>query len=1012
MTPVSREDPDFQRRVQRILLRPAAERRAALDEESSGDPALRTRLERAVLEAEQRVDTDRTRVDASVPPPSSSTSRVSIADEETLSPGEEIVDGSLRYTLTKRLPGGGLGEVWVAEQLEPVRRRVAIKFIRSDKYTKANEARFDNERRVLAAFDHPNIARFYDAGRHRDRPWFAMEYIEGLPIDAHCERNGLSVEERIKLVQQVARAVQYAHDREIVHRDIKPGNVLVTGEGTPKLLDFGIAKLVGTRIEGQRGITTDFEPHTEEYASPEQLRAQPSTVRSDVYALGVLLYELLTEQLPYHVRTRVRERVREIKLKEPPPPMSEALASVTDESPQPAGSAPTSLDPASVAASSATGSAAIGSSTRGRRNRSRRLAEIAQRRNTRPERLIRRLRGDLDNIVAKAMRIEPLRRYSSPESLAADLENHLQGLPVEARPESTAARLSRILVRNRWVVAGSLVALLALVATLAASYLSVQNKYLESERKRLASQREVLRRAWQDVGTLDAEAAGGIARSSGQLQKLRETMLLLEGQAAALSEVADAGPDGVADWTMLADLRRRLALVADSPASRAVNSGDPVEAARWLEASDAAADSARELAAREGVSPSEAVRIAAQNARERGDLALHRTGDFAVAESAYRSGKELLDRALDSVPTADPSVAPLRRERSTIKTKLGDLLQQRLGSPADLDSLIAARREVVGEYRLALEADGSPRSRVDLAVGLGRLADATRLKGPLDPVIDLYEQSLAAVRPALHSDSSVETRRFAADAMLWLGGSLLSRGAAGDLERGSELVHEATGQYLIQTYRAPEERVAREGILRIQQAYASYLTWDRSVSVLESIRTARLAPDDVVDGLDGPKPKTTEDQLASAVTRAIRIGNGARLAIAWRDRERSRGSPSPSPERSLERFTEGVSEALLTSIRLARVAVEANDPDLSVRVESLLCLAVAGHPDSGGLVGGPNARGVAEAAFADGQRLLVVIGDPQADPAQAFRLAGEVGEAWRLAQSEWADTIRARGESP
>jgi serine/threonine protein kinase len=974
-----------------------------------------------------------------MPPPSSAASRLSAIEEETARPGEEIVDGSHRYVLVKRLPGGGLGEVWVADQVAPVRRRVAIKFIRSDKYTKANEARFENERRVLASFDHPNIARFFDAGRHRERPWFAMEYVEGLSIDLHCERNGLTVPERIRLVQQVAGAVQYAHDREIVHRDIKPGNVLVTAEGVPKLLDFGIAKIVGTKIDGHRGITTDFEPHTEEYASPEQLRAQPSTVRSDVYALGVMLYELLTEQLPYHVKTRVRERVREIKLKEPPPPMSEALEAVSDEEPPPEGAPTTGGGTGTVGAvgSPPTGGSGSSAGSRSRRrNLSKRLAEIARRRNTRPDRLIRSLRGDLDNIVAKAMRIEPLRRYASPASLAADLENHLQGLPVEARPESAAARLSRILVRNRWVVAGTLVTLVALAGVLAASFLSVQNKFLASERSRLTAQREVLRRGLDGLRRLDDEIATSFNRDSGQTQRLRMTLEQLEGQAVALSAVSGDGQEAVDDLVQLADLRRRLAQLADSPASRRGNEGDPVAALRWLDASDEALGEAEAMAARLGLAAPKAARIAGMNLRERGDHAFHGKADIGAARKSYLAAGERFVRGIAETDPADVAVHELRRERMTVSTKLGDLIDGELDpdrpDPQLLDRLRAVRREVVEAYRQEVTRDPAARSRIDLSVGLQRLAFAlTAGPGASDrreEIVALYAEALDVLRPELTPTAGAEARQYGGNAMLYLASAVRERmydrleraesesdpaaaeaaraAAREDYARIASLVEEAASHFIVLSFRAPEEELSRENLLRLQQGYLPGLPIERAFPLLDRIRTARLAPDGLVFGqLSAVSPKATLDFIRSPVTRAIFIGNGARMAIEWRSEFLAREA-DPSIPPTPDRLSAHIADALRDSIALARSIRgeqgKADDPDLiRLRIEAILCLAVAAQPFADSLLVRPEEE--REALHAECEALVAGIGEPD-HPI----MAGEAGVAWGHAKREWAAATDAR----
>ncbi len=337
-----------------------------------------------------------------------------------------------RYRLLEEIGRGGMGTVYRAERADGAfEHTVALKLIRPGMGSAAVLRRFRHERQVLASLDHPNVARILDGGRADDgRPYLVMELVDGEPITAYCNRRRLGVEARLRLFRQVCDAVAYAHRRLVVHRDLKPSNVLVAEDeqGRPhvKLLDFGIAKLMHPAeaglFSGEAGseatLTRDGRlPLTPQYAAPEQVRGEAITTATDVYALGVLLYELLTGQPPYRLdASRPAEWERVIGGVEPQRPSAAA----------PQGEAESHGG----------------------------------------EPLKKRLAGDLDTICLKALRKEPERRYPSPEALGADLERHLGGLPVEARPDTLAYRARKFVGRHRRAVAATaavVVAFLALV---------------------------------------------------------------------------------------------------------------------------------------------------------------------------------------------------------------------------------------------------------------------------------------------------------------------------------------------------------------------------------------------------------------------------------------------------------------------------------------------------------------------------------------------------------------------
>ena len=324
---------------------------------------------------------------------------------------------------------GGMGEVYLAEDTK-LERRVAVKLLKRQLGDDARGRQFQHERRVLAGLTHPGIARLYAAAVSPEgRSYLVMEYVEGERLDRYCDARGLGVPERLALFRKVCAAVSYAHQNLVVHRDLKPANIWVTPEGEPKLLDFGIAKLVTPDAdEASEQATALGGAMTPEYASPEQLRGEAITTASDVYSLGVILCELLTGQRPYRLKSRrpaeIAEAIRTEELRRP-----STLIGVTDAN---------GVRKALPAGQSA-------------------------------DRLRRRLRGDLDSIVALALRKEPARRYGSVALLSEDIRRHEEVLPVLARPGTLAYRTGKFIRRNKvGVVAGAFV-VLALVAGLAAT---------------------------------------------------------------------------------------------------------------------------------------------------------------------------------------------------------------------------------------------------------------------------------------------------------------------------------------------------------------------------------------------------------------------------------------------------------------------------------------------------------------------------------------------------------------
>ena len=357
------------------------------------------------------------------------------------------------YRLVDVLGEGGMGVVYLAEQTTPIRRRVALKVIKPGMDSKRVIARFEAERQALAVLDHPNIAHVYDAGTtDSGRPYFVMEHIKGLPITEYCDRHKLTIDQRLRLFQQVCHGVQHAHQKGIIHRDIKPSNILVLTEGDeaiPKIIDFGVAKAISQPLTERTLVTEDSQLlGTPEYMSPEQadLTKEDIDTRSDIYSLGVVLYELLAGLLPFDSATfreggveHVRKAIRDTDPKTP----STRLGTVSSEE----------------------------------------AREAARSRRTDVRTWTRRLHGDLDWIVMKAMEKDRVRRYQTAHALAEDIERHLRHEPVFAGPPSRVYRVKKLLQRHRSQALGTAAAglLLAAVAVISVMYVQAANRSKETE---------------------------------------------------------------------------------------------------------------------------------------------------------------------------------------------------------------------------------------------------------------------------------------------------------------------------------------------------------------------------------------------------------------------------------------------------------------------------------------------------------------------------------------------------
>ena len=437
-----------------------------------------------------------------------------------------------RFKLREKLGEGGMGEVWVADQIQHVQRRVALKVIRFGMDSARMLARFDQERQALAVMDHSNIAKVLDAGiAETGQPFFAMELIKGVPITKYCDEAQLSPKQRIELFIPVCQAVQHAHQKGIIHRDIKPSNILVglyDGRPVPKVIDFGVAKSIGPRLT-EHSVYTEFGAliGTLEYMSPEQAELNNLDIdtRADIYALGAVLYELLTGSVPFSRKdlqsAAFTEMLRIIKEVEPPKPSTKLSGSRT-------------------------------------------LPSVGVARHTEPKKLIALLRGELDWIVIKCLEKNRCRRYESASALVLDLQRYLANEPVVAGPPSTGYRLRKFFRRNRVLVSVAATILLLLLAGIVGTSIGFvrAEKAHQAEKERAEGQRLAKLSAEKRLAQVERsiDLLGSIFENLDPRAEEKEGLPLRAILGERLDRAAaDLVGDSVGDVLVVAGLQDRLA---------------------------------------------------------------------------------------------------------------------------------------------------------------------------------------------------------------------------------------------------------------------------------------------------------------------------------------------------------------------------------------------------------------------------------------------------------------------
>lgn len=604
------------------------------------------------------------------------------------------------YRILRRLGTGGMGAVYLAARVDDqFRRLVAVKAIRPELLDEHTRRRFENERHTLAALEHPNIVRLLDGGATPDDiPYLVMDYVEGEPIDKYCNEHSLTTAERLDLFLPLCAAVQYAHQNLVVHRDLKPANVLVTREGVPKLMDFGIAKLLRPEYAGGAvGLTrTSAQPMTPEFASPEQIMGRTVTTASDIYALGVVLFTLLTGHHPFEEQTKSSYELERAICETQPVKPSQAAP---------------------------------------------------------PDR-VRQLRGDLDTIVLTAMRKEPQKRYASAERLAEDIRRYQLGQPVSARGDSLGYRAQKFFLRHKLAAGASAAATVLLVALAVSNWINLRraedrfaklrsfsNFVIKDLDKAMRTQgitgarEEVVAKASAYLDSLAKEAKGddtleldlvngylSLAEIQGSLfaSNVGRQDAASQSAAKALAAADDLARRRPDDAGVRSARRRALEMLGDTAA------GD----------SDALVHYGKALEMASG-DPVAVFGIASKMAH------MQEETDAAAALGSYRQ----CESAARDWMARNPSEATAQKALAFAKENAGwyALLA---GEPSDAEQRV---REAIGLYESSAGAKPSIRARHNIAIAYKRLAEIQKRTGKAADALENCRRALA-ISEASHAE--------------------------------------------------------------------------------------------------------------------------------------------------------------------------------------------------------------------------------------------------------------------
>ena len=724
------------------------ERPAFLREVSNGDEPVRQEVEPLLLAHDQAGDfiVESALVEAGV---------VTAPDEpcaEATEPASFTGRRVGQYEIIRELGRGGMGAVYLAVRADlGLDKKVALKIVKRGMDTESILKRFLMERQILANLDQPNIARFLDGGTTEDGlPYFVMEYVEGQPITKYCDANKLDTTERLKLFQRVCAAVQHAHQNLIVHRDLKPSNILVTADGTPKLLDFGVAKLLNPRwtSESTEHTASVLGLMTPAYASPEQLRGLPITTASDVYSLGVVLYELLTGHRPFRFESNWPEEMARVVATEQPLRPSEAGS-----------------EPPAVAGGF----------------HSRRIKPPA----TAGGSDLKSLRGDLDNIVLKALHRERERRYASVQEFSEDIRRHLAGLPVSARRDTFTYRAGKFIQRHR--ASASMAAIVIVTLFSATIVTSWQAHVARRERAKAETRFEEQRKLADSLITEVQTSLKDVAHSAPTQRLLAQKSLDYLNNLAKdagddpefLGELATAyrnlgymqawtlqdNPGAVVTYQKAIDLcRRRLALEPTSLTARhalgevLANKIESLNLMQRLE--ESAATSLEKLRIEQDVlnaNPQDPNQMmdTAETAEVYGEMlrSLKRPDE---AKMQFQAAVDLATRATNLFQAQNPT--PQQRvDLSLMQEKVGSIYEQLNELPAAVQSYLeaaATASAIHAEHPEILQAlRNTTSSHWYLGLVLDRLGDH-------EGALEKFRVSLKTILDATAADPSMDPSRF------------------------------------------------------------------------------------------------------------------------------------------------------------------------------------------------------------------------------------------------------------
>ncbi|HLL16745.1 MAG TPA: serine/threonine-protein kinase [Pyrinomonadaceae bacterium] len=754
--------------VESALEREPSEWDAFLTESCGGDVALRAEVESLLRHEERARDF--------IESPAFQMAAELLDDGDIELQAGQRLDG---YEIIRPLGEGGMGEVYLARDVE-LGREVAVKLVKRGLGTADVLRRFRHEEQILASLNHPHIARLFGGGKTKEAlPYFVMEYVEGQPIDKYCDARQLPTGARLQLFRKVCAAVSYAHSHLVVHRDIKPSNILVTPAGEPKLLDFGIAKLLDPEREGGASQTvTILGVMTPEYASPEQARGEPVTTATDVYSLGVLLYELLTGHRPYHLQSRRPEEIARVICEQEPERPSKASA-----------------DFGSRNAELKTGSSNPQSAFRNPKS----------------------LRGDLDNIVLLALRKEPARRYATVEQFSEDIRRYLEGLPVIARKATFAYRAAKFVGRHKVGVASASLVALAVIAGLTATIWQARvarGERARAERRfndvrKLANSnlfelhdaianlpgstpaRELLvKRAVEYLDSLAQEA-----QDDASLQRELVAAYLKVGNVQGNPNNANLGdtPGALASYRKALAIAERL--TASDPADAQSRRFVGVISEKMCDAQAATGDTAGAVESqRRSLSIFKAIADAAPaDAAARQSLAISyvklgdvlgnanftNSGDEAGAMQSYLSSAEILE----SLYAADPANARTRRLLGLIYERLGTMLQAAGRVDEALDTY---RKSRAIREPLAADFPNDTDAVRDAAIAHEKIGDVMTAKGNLREALESRRKSLEIFQSLVDADpQNAQARQSLAISHLHLG-EVLGNPDAPNLGRTAE----------------------------------------------------------------------------------------------------------------------------------------------------------------------------------------------------------------------------------